>query len=206
MRFLLLFFFLPTLLRAGDNSVLDRLAQWMSGSFSSEQQSKEDPEYFHVVLHMVPVWKERTDGKWLYVEQAMASAADKPYRQRVYQLTTDANGTLISRVYTLPGDSLQFAGEWKKENPLATLKKEDLTERSGCEIHLTAKGETGVEGSTQEKNCASDLRGAKYATSKVTISQTELRSWDQGFDSAGQQVWGAKKGPYIFKKGPAAPK
>jgi len=32
---------------------------------------------------MVQIWEERTDGYWLYVEQAIAGYQDKPYRQRI---------------------------------------------------------------------------------------------------------------------------
>ena len=55
-------------------------------------------------------------------------------------------------------------------------------------------------GSTQGKGCSSTLGGASYATSQVTVTPLELRSWDQGFDAAGKQVWGAEKGPYVFLK------
>jgi hypothetical protein len=50
------------------------------------------------------------------------------------------------------------------------------------------------------KNCPSDRKGATYATSKVTISENLLLSWDQGFNEKDEQVWGAEKGGYYFKK------
>ena len=55
-------------------------------------------------------------------------------------------------------------------------------------------------GSTAGKECGSDLRGASYATSEVTISSSTLESWDRGYDAADKQVWGAEKGPYIFAR------
>ena len=58
------------------------IAGWMAGSYSSAAQSQSDSEYKNIVLHMKPIWMDRTDGRWLYVEQAMQEAADKPYRQR----------------------------------------------------------------------------------------------------------------------------
>lgn len=74
-----------------------------------------------------------------------------------------------------------------------------LDEREGCEVILT-KTENGYEGSTQGDNCKSSLRGASYATSKVSMSANKITSWDQGFDESGNQVWGATKGPYEFVK------
>jgi len=56
------------------------------------------------------------------------------------------------------------------------------------------------EGSTVGKGCASELRGASYATSEVRITPEQLLSWDRGFDAQGKQVWGATKGGYVFKK------
>ncbi len=66
---------------------------------------------------------------------------------------TDANGALISRVFTLPGDALKFAGEWKQEKPLAEVKRDDLAERAGCEIILTTKDAATFEGNTTDKKC-----------------------------------------------------
>ena len=55
-------------------------------------------------------------------------------------------------------------------------------------------------GSTGEKTCPSELRGASYASSKATVLQNEIISWDQGFDKEGKQVWGATKAGYVFDK------
>ena len=75
------------------------LAEWMSGSFSSAAQAADDPEnYFDIRLEMVPIWSERSDGPWLYVEQAAASALDRPYRQRVYHLVETEDGGTQRRV------------------------------------------------------------------------------------------------------------
>ena len=60
----------------------------------------------------------------------------------------------------------------------------------------------GFEGSTNGKQCPSNLRGAAYATSVVTIRPDGMLSWDRGFDDKGQQVWGATKAGYQFKKQP----
>jgi hypothetical protein len=55
-------------------------------------------------------------------------------------------------------------------------------------------------GGTDADKCPSDLRGAKYATTKIELKKGALISWDQGFDAAGKQVWGATQGGYIFIK------
>lgn len=55
-------------------------------------------------------------------------------------------------------------------------------------------------GATDGKRCSSVLRGASYATSEVSLSKALLRTRDRGFDKDNKQVWGAKKGPYVFAK------
>jgi hypothetical protein len=71
--------------------------------------------------------------------------------------------------------------------------------KDGCTV--TLKYEDGVyTGGTLEDKCPSDLRGAKYATTKIVLRPGRLNSWDQGFDVSGKQVWGAVEGGYIFVK------
>ena len=153
---------------------LARLATLMSGSFSSGEQAQQDPDFFHIVLHMSPIWRDRTDGVWLYVEQAVAQAANKPYRQRVYRLTHQADGTFKSDVYTLPGDPLQYAGAWNDPARLSAVKPEALTLRDGCSISLRAQTDGTFTGATNGTGCASDLRGASYATSEANITPAGL--------------------------------
>ena len=148
-----------------------------SGSFSSEEQSLSDSDYYDIRLEMKRIWPERSDAKWLYVEQAVASMKDKPYRQRVYKITNTYEGRFESAVFTLK-DPLRFAGEWKKENPLSGLIPDSLEAREGCSVFLTLMNNGSYEGSTNGKDCQSDLRGAKYATSEVVISDEGIKSWD----------------------------
>ena len=177
----------------------ERLVTMMQGSFSSEEQSASDSDYYDIRLQMKRIWSERTDAKWLYVEQAVASMQEKPYRQRVYKITNTYEGRFESAVFTMK-DPLRFAGEWEKENPLSGLTPDSLEVREGCSVFLTLMNNGNYEGSTNGKDCQSDLRGAKYATSEVVISDEGIKSWDRGYDENDKQVWGAEKGGYIFKR------
>lgn len=177
------------------------LAQWMAGTYTSEAQASNDPEnFFNVRLIMVPIWTERSDGRWLYVEQAMASSLEKPYRQRVYRVTAKGDG-FESAVYTLPGDARDFAGAWQDASRFDALSPQMLGAREGCEIVMAwDEGAQMFRGSTLGQRCASELKGSKYATSEVSVTATSLTSWDRGFDAEGNQVWGATKGGYEFVK------
>jgi len=173
----------------------------MTGTFSSAAQAAADPEHFlEIWLVMVPIWLERSDAWWFYVEQAAASALDRPYRQRIYRVSPLGDEEFRSDVYTLPGDPLICAGAWRDKRPLADLRPADLTRREGCSIHLRRTGPEEFVGSTIGDGCASTLRGAAYATSEVRITPARMESWDRGFDEQGNQVWGATEGPYIFDK------
>ena len=81
------------------------VASYLAGEFSSAQQAGADPDYRDVRLRMTPIWAERRGEHWLYVEQALASTLDRPYRQRVYRLVW--NQGVRSIVYTLPEAAAQ---------------------------------------------------------------------------------------------------
>lgn len=177
---------------------LDQLRSMMSGSYDSSLQAEEDSSYYNISLHMYPIWKNKGGGEYLYVEQALASMQDKPYRQRVYKLQKQADGSVVSFVYTLKNKSL-FIGKWKDPKYFNKFGLSILDEREGCKVVLN-RTFSGYDGSTQNDNCKSTLRGATYATSIVSLTENQITSWDQGFDEKGEQVWGAKKGPYKFVK------
>ena len=178
---------------------LDTLASWMSGYFSSQQQSLQDSNYRDVRLHMYPIWRERDDGYWFYVEQAVAEYTDRPYRQRIYHLYQASDTTFHSEVYTLT-DPAAFTGAWKEETFLPEISRDSLQLRTGCTTILRRSSVSTFIGGTQGRGCESNLRGAFYATSQVMIQRDKLISWDRGFDAEGQQVWGVEKVGYVFRK------
>jgi hypothetical protein len=178
---------------------LNRLVGWMVGSFSSEEQAAADSDFLDIRLEMVQIWPARTEGRWLYVEQASALTLDQPYRQRIYRLYRRDDTTLVSAVYEL-NEPLRLAGAWRTPASLDFLTPDSLIPRTGCAMVLHPRGDTAFVGSTVDKQCISDHRGAAYATSEVRVTETYLYTWDRGFDSTGAQIWGAEKGGYLFKK------
>jgi CpeT protein len=186
------------------------VAGMLVGSYSSLEQSQTDRDFREITLHMATIWADRADGPWIYVEQALASEPLRPYRQRVYQVAISENpdaapGTVESRVFELPGDPLALAGAWQEPTRFDAITIESLVPRQGCTVYLVPNSDGSWSGGTDGTGCSSALRGATYATSEVTLTSEELRSWDRGFDKDGKQVWGAEKGPYIFRRLPAAP-
>jgi hypothetical protein len=200
MRTLLILLFILILhFNAYSQRDVEALVDYMVGSFSSTEQAEKDSSYFNIELEMVQIWKDRTDGPWIYIEQAAAETKEKPYRQRVYQIRQRSDGKIESIVYSIP-NPLRFAGDYHKEFPLLRLTPDSLILRSECEVVLYRADDGYFQGGTIEKNCSSDLRGASYATSEVMIDRDKMITWDRGFDENGNQVWGATKGGYVFKK------
>lgn len=115
---------------------LKSLAQWMEGSYSSQNQHlKDTANYFDIRLQIIPIWKDKKDGYWFYVEQAVADYIDKPYRQRVYHLKENEKGVFESVVLTLK-DPLRFT---HKPEEIEKLITDSLTEKEGCSVILSKK-------------------------------------------------------------------
>jgi len=178
---------------------LTELKDRMVGAFSSEAQAKRDTGYYNIYLHMSPIFTDRKDGYWLYVEQAVAKALQRPYRQRIYHVYRQDDSTLVSKVFEMD-KPLRFAGAWSNTTLLGSLSVDSLIDRKGCAIFLHKNKDGNFAGATPGKECLSSLRGATYATSEVEIYVDKLLSWDRGWNNEDMQVWGAEKGGYQFIK------
>ncbi|MBX7050959.1 MAG: chromophore lyase CpcT/CpeT [Flavobacteriales bacterium] len=172
----------------------------MTGFFTSEDQSKNDSSYFNIHLTMTPIWTSDEDEFYLFVAQAMSTTPNEPYRVRIYKVVKENEQSFVSYIYNVPNEK-SFVGKKGDDPAFNEISPKDITEKEGCAVRLIFDPKTGTfSGGTGEKTCASDRNGAKWATSKVTISEDKMISWDQGWDDKGVQVWGAKKGGYIFVK------
>jgi hypothetical protein len=176
---------------------LNELVSIMQGTYSSEKQSVKDTSYFNISLRMVPIWKNK--GHYLYVEQALFKKQDKPYRVRIYKVSQRGENEFISEIHTLKNEK-EWIGKWATPEAFDALTENDIELKPGCGVVLQRIEKNKFAGSTGEKTCPSELRGASYASSKVTVTPTQILSWDQGFDKDGKQVWGATKAGYVFDK------
>jgi CpeT protein len=183
--------------KASNDDHLKELVSIMQGTYSSEKQSKSDSTYYNISLRMVPIWKDI--GHYLYVEQALFSKQDKPYRVRIYKISQRGENEFVSEIYTLKNEK-DWIGKWNTPEAFDKLSLDEIELKQGCEVVLKRIAKNKFEGQTGAKSCPSELRGASYATSKVTVLFNQILSWDQGFDDNGKQVWGAEKGGYIFDK------
>lgn len=209
MRNFLLMATLPLLLLACDadpkssstenpTADLDLLLDYMKGYYSSEAQSRRDTNYLNIILAIEPIWTERTDGAWMYVEQVASTTPKIPYRQRIYHLEQVGDSTFTSTIYKLKNDSL-YVGGHRNTEVFNSLSPDNLELLDGCALTLHYAG--GVfSGSTDGLACTNTWGAAKYATSEATLYPDSLISWNRGYNNAGEQVWGAETGGYHFVK------
>lgn len=181
-----------------NRSPFERLKSYMSGNFSSELQSRRDTDYFDIRLRMVPIWKSTDSTFYLYVEQAMSTAMEKPYRQRIYKVVKESETAFVSYIYTMNAPQ-RFVGKMGEDAVFSSITPDSLKVLEGCEVHLTYDAaREKFEGATGDKSCPSTRSGATYTTSKVSLTGEGMISWDQGWNDQGVQVWGAQKGGYEF--------
>lgn len=180
-----------------EDTELTELFTLMQGSFNSEAQATLDSTYYNISLHMYPIWEDK--GKFLYVEQALNSTQEKPYRQRIYEIKRHSDSTFSSLIYTLNVDSL-WIGKWKTPIAFDSISLKDIALKEGCEVVLKRIAKNNFVGKTGDTTCISSLYGASFARSEVEILEDKIISWDRGFNAQGGYIWGAKNGGYIFNK------
>ncbi len=194
--FLAIFLVVGCATKSKSTNNFKQLTKIMQGHYSSEKQSISDESYFNISLRMTPIWKGK--GNYLFVEQAMFDKQDSPYRVRVYKVY-QRNNEFVSEIYTVKNEK-NWIGKWDNPKAYDALTEADIELKSGCEVVLQQKPDGTFSGKTGDKTCPSELRGASYASSIVTVTPKQIISWDQGYDKDGKQVWGAEKGGYVFDK------
>lgn len=177
---------------------LDYMLEWMTGSYSSHDQSETstDPYHFDVRRETAQIWTEETNGFWLYLEQAYAGSESEPYFQRVYHFFEE-NGVIKNVIYKL-NDQESYVGSWATPSDFDKITTSDLTERENCGVTFTFT-EGHFYGSTSGKDCLSTIPGILYMTSEQWIYENHWDSWDLGWSESDVIVMGPYS-QYIFDK------
>ncbi|OAY30599.1 chromophore lyase CRL, chloroplastic isoform X2 [Manihot esculenta] len=172
------------------------VAQSISGEkFSREQASRDPDNYFNIRMLTCPA-AEMVDGsKVLYFEQAFWRTPQKPFRQVSSYAIRDAE------------EYKNFCDRPKDQRPPPEEVIGDIAEHLAT-IHLKRcdRGKRCLyEGSTPPGGFPNSWNGATYCTSELAIlKNSEIHTWDRGYDDDGNQVWGAKDRPYEFKPAPVS--
>lgn len=174
------------------------------GAFSSEAQHRADPRYDWVEARVVRIWPERTDGVWLYQEQAIVNqpgltpqaARARPYFQFVARVAPLASG-LLRRDNFRVLDGAKWLGLVPGDRRIAALGLADLAPAS-CHNRIEKVAIGVFQGRTE--SCANTYKGAAWMQS-LSVSTPEMYvNWDRGFDAAGNRVWGPEAGGYVFRR------
>lgn len=197
---------------AANEVVEERLGRMLQGRFDSAEQAKQDRSYFSVNLRICEATSDLAP-RVLYVEQALSTTLDQPYRQRLYVIDRLSETAARSRVFELRKPTAAIGACDRGAAPSFDAK--DAIELAGCAVEMHWVGDH-FEGRTPDMTwdgaafrasstpdaCKNDHQGASYATSEVSLFADRLVSWDRGYDAKGAQVWGAIKGGYVFVRRP----
>lgn len=190
---------------AKDAGYHDELTALTLGSFTTSAQSARDDRYGVAEAEIVRIWPDRTDGVWLYQEQAyMGDTPDdidqsmkaRPYFARVTHSVEVTPGVVQRSVHKLKNPAAA-AGGWQADEPLSDLGPADL-EDSECAITVTRIAENYWR--SESEQCPNAHRGAAYALSLGITTDGAYANWDRGFTEEGEHVWGPSSGGYIFKR------
>ncbi len=184
----------------------DTYAGNVTGQFSSAVQHRADARYDEVEARIIRIWPERTDGVWLYQEQAIitvagvdaATARSRPYFQFVGRIVPLGNG-LLRRDNFRVSVGARWVGMATGDARLASLSPSDLAPAS-CHnlIELVSPGHwTG-----RTESCANGYRGATYMRSISLATPDRYVNWDRGFAADGSHIWGPRWGGYVFDRVP----
>ena len=178
---------------------VDRLADWLTGSFDDTDR---DSGAEALDLHGCPIWPDRTDGRWIYVEETRTSGTDRSIRalrQEVLRVRIDDQADLVAEVFAFPAGDLPAPGSWRNPRSLDDVDPFLLLPKEGCTLHFTDR-EDAFRGGTRGAGCENAREGATHATSEVVITATMISVWDRGFDAGGTQTWGSSEGPITFQR------
>jgi hypothetical protein len=182
------------------DAALVEYARLAPGRYTTAAQAARDPRYDVVEAEVVRIWPERSDGIWIYQEQAIinregmtaAQAKAQPYFQRVGHVHRAADGRLRRDNYVLKAPKA-FIGRGTALTPA------DLGP-AGCHNILERVAEAFWTARTEQ--CANGYKGATEMRSISVQTADTYANWDRGFAGDGRQVWGPADGGYIFVKMP----
>jgi hypothetical protein len=167
----------------------------ISGTFSTLEQHKEDSTFDDVTVHTKLIRKDKNGIYWVYTEQGETKNY-APYRQRVYQIAL-VDDYIKLRIYYLNDISKH---SYFKAETIKNIEIGDIKLKPGCDLVIVSKGDGVYGGQTNDKSCIATFRGSTYNTTDFEVHKEYVKSWERGWNDKGEQVWGSRRGYYIYKK------
>lgn len=178
----------------------EALAKALDGRWTSAEQAKADPAYLDIQTSHVRIWADNPDALywWYYGESARMPDAAKPYRQNVFQIVPQADGSVFAYQYRVrdPAKAAGFGA--RGEAPPLTM--DDLIAIPNCTVVWRRTGETRFAGSMRGTDCRNKYKNADYMDARSTLEDGVLMTWDRGMTFDGRHVWGPASGGYRFRR------
>lgn len=179
------------------------LAELIAGPWTSAELAARDATYLDIRSVNVRIWAGDPDfpGLWFYTESARPSAPATPYRQNVFALVPQEDGTVHAYQYRVRAPE-RFAGTALANRAPEGLTLEDLVPLPGCTLvwHRTQSGR--FAGAMRPRACRNGFRGATWMDGSSWVEPGRFHTWDRGMNDAGEQVWGPALAGYTFTRAP----
>lgn len=174
-------------------AVVDRLDGIMDTSAQAAAGIKADVQMTTCRVSL----SDRSSSVYLYQEQSLRESLDSPYRQRFLQIKAgEEKDTVISQAYK-PINLQKWSGFCDRPEQQRVVSSKEISQPI-CTVLLKPKINIYV-GTTPPEGCPTKVRGAVKVTNLIILHSQGMDTWDKGFDTAGNQVWGARNESYQFR-------
>lgn len=174
------------------------LKQWLSGVHRSTNDVIQGREV-SIGLQIFPIWEERFDGEWLYMESGIVGSPHKPFRQRILQLVATPNGLIRLYSYSIPRAS-DFAGAYYLPEVLTSLTQSQLSIRNSCDLLIELKVTNTFVGETDPESCITTAHNTSLITTFFAVSEANISFLDGSYDPFGRLIPGRLDTPVTFLK------
>lgn len=153
------------------------LENWLIGTYQSKLTQIQGQDV-KINLQILPIWSDRVDGEWLYLEGQVAGNDGKPFHQRIVQLVESFNGVIRFYNYTIPRAS-DFQGAYFNPAILASLTPSQLTLNTRCEFIIVPEGKSEFVGKIGNEGCHKSKTGMVFTSKSFTVSKSNITLFNQ---------------------------
>lgn len=167
---------------SGIDNKFERFRQQIMGHFSNRAQVESgldlgEPEQEFIIT---PIFKNRPDEFWVYLEFFSPGLISRPIDQRIEQYKRISRDTFVMEVYYIK-EPQQYVNEWKLSNPFENLSiQNDLIRDERCDLYIVPNFDKKHHFYTlppEEVTC--QMRGSQGAAKYVDLS---FKLSDEGYN------------------------
>lgn len=174
------------------------LKQWLVGEHRSTNEVIHGRKV-NIDLQILPIWQDRVDGEWLYIESRIVNSPNKPFLQRIMQLVATPNGLIRLYSYSIPRAS-DFAGAYSTPQLLTSLTLSQLSSSNNCELLVDLKVTGTFVGTTDTESCHGNRSSSPLMSTFFAVSAVNISFLDGGYNELGVVVPGRLDIPVTFLK------